>query len=101
MTDDIQNVPLVGTLVGEGVPPRGGSELDRYVDAHACARGERDSPRFREHMLIDATDTDRRIHRYWALTGQLLGKRITVGPAHDWLYNALDHSIDVVDTSQR
>lgn len=83
--------------VSEGARPRGGSELDRYVNAHARARGERDSPRFRKQLLIDATDTDHRIHRYWALTGQLFGARITVGPAHNWLYDALAHSIGLAD----
>ncbi|MET8777577.1 MerR family transcriptional regulator [Nocardia sp. NPDC004654] len=84
-------------LVADGVRPRGGSELDRFVNAHAVARGERDSLRFREQLLIDATDTDCRIHRYWALTGQLLGTRITVGRAHNWLYTALAHSTDVAE----
>ncbi|UGT43733.1 MerR family transcriptional regulator [Nocardia yamanashiensis] len=76
-------------LVSEGVRPRGGAELDRYVGAHAGARGERDSPRFREQLLGNATDTDRRIHRYWALTTRFLGPRITVGQAHNWVYDAL------------
>lgn len=76
-------------LVSAGVRPHGGSELDRFVNAHAKARGERDTPRFRKQLLINATDTDRRILHYWALTGQLLGTRITVGQAHNWVYNAL------------
>ncbi|WP_051165167.1 hypothetical protein, partial [Nocardia testacea] len=52
-------------LVSKGVRPRAGSELDRFVNAHAHARGKRDSPRFREQLLINATDADHRIHRYW------------------------------------
>lgn len=76
-------------LVSAGVRPRGGGELDRFVDAHARARGERDSPLFRERMLADATDTNHRIHRYWALTQRFVGTRITVGRAHDWVYRAL------------
>ncbi|MFE2959323.1 MerR family transcriptional regulator [Nocardia tengchongensis] len=79
-------------LVAEGVRPHPGNELDRFVHAHATARGERDSPRFRAQLLHGATDDDFRIHRYWDLTAQLLGPRITVGRAHDWLYNALAHS---------
>lgn len=79
-------------LVSEGVRPHGGKELDRFVNAHAGARGQCDSPNFREQLLLDATDADRRIHRYWALTGQFLGARITVGQAHNWVYNALAHS---------
>ncbi|WP_433658956.1 MerR family transcriptional regulator [Nocardia sp. CA-128927] len=84
----------VVALMSAGVRPRGGSELDRFVKAHASARGERDSPRFRKRLLIGATDTDHRIDRYWALTEQLLGARITVGPAHNWLYEALAQSTD-------
>ncbi|WP_216897086.1 MerR family transcriptional regulator [Nocardia alni] len=79
-------------LISQDVRPRRGRELDRFVNAHADARGERDSPRFRERLLLDATDTDRRIHRYWALTAQLIGSRITVGRAHHWLYEALAQS---------
>lgn len=84
----------VVSLVTEGIRPHRGSELDRFVLAHAHARGERDTPHFREQMLINATDTDRRIHRYWALTGQLLGTRVTIGQAHNWLYDALNSSND-------
>ncbi|MEV4130082.1 MerR family transcriptional regulator [Nocardia sp. NPDC049707] len=84
-------------LVSQGVRPHAGSELDRFVNAHARARGERDSQRFREQLLIDATDSDYRIHRYWALTEQFFGTRVTVGPTHDWLYNALAHSTNLAD----
>ncbi|MFE3002319.1 MerR family transcriptional regulator [Nocardia sp. NPDC059246] len=84
-------------LVAEGVRPHAGTELDRFVNAHAEARGERDSPRFREQLLIDATDADHRIHRYWALTERFFGPRVTIGRAHDWLYNALAHSTDLAD----
>ncbi|MEV6768733.1 hypothetical protein AB0N05_08865 [Nocardia sp. NPDC051030] len=82
----------VVTFVAEGVRPHRGSELDRFVTAHAHARGLRDSPRFRAQLLTDATDTDHRIHRYWTLTGQLLGPRITVGQTHNWVYDALANS---------
>ncbi|WP_196054625.1 MerR family transcriptional regulator [Nocardia aurantiaca] len=84
-------------LVSEGVRPHAGSELDRFVNAHAHARGERDSPRFREQLLIDATDSDHRVHRYWALTARFFGTRVSVGRAHDWVYNALAHPTDVAD----
>lgn len=89
-------VDVVG-LVTEGVRPRGGSELDRFVDAHAGARGERDSPRFREQLLIGATDTDHRMPRYWALTAQFFGTRVTVGPAYKWLIDALAEATDLAD----
>ncbi|MQY29966.1 MerR family transcriptional regulator [Nocardia aurantia] len=82
----------VAALVADGVPPRGGDELDRFVGAHADARGDRDSTRFRRQLLTGATDTDRRIHRYWALTGRFLGPRVTVGRAHHWVFSALVHS---------
>lgn len=90
----------VVSLVTDGIRPHSGSELDRFVLAHARARGERDTPRFREQLLINATDTDRRIHRYWALTGQFLGTRVTIGQAHNWLYDALN-SADGEPTSQQ
>lgn len=89
----------VVALVTDGVRPDRGSELDRFVIAHASARGEHDTPRFREHMLADATDSDHRIHRYWALTGHFLDSRVTVGQAHNWLYDALSSSTDLVDKS--
>ncbi|MBH0776474.1 MerR family transcriptional regulator [Nocardia bovistercoris] len=81
-------------LLSKGVRPRVGGELDRFVHAHAEARGQRDSPHFRELMLVDATDSDRRIHRYWALTARFLGTRVTVGQAHDWIFDALVVSAD-------
>ncbi|MEU1209674.1 MerR family transcriptional regulator [Nocardia sp. NPDC005825] len=79
-------------LVADGIPPHPGNELDRFVTAHATARGERDTRQFREHLLRDATDSDPRIHRYWSLTDRLLGPRVTIGRAHDWLYNALEQA---------
>lgn len=79
----------VVSLVTEGVRPHHGRELDRFVTAHAHARGERDTPQFREQLLLDASDADHRIHRYWALTGKFLGPRVTIGQAHNWLYDAL------------
>ncbi|MFI6040481.1 MerR family transcriptional regulator [Nocardia sp. NPDC051321] len=91
----------VVTLITEGVRPRDGSEVDRFVNAHATARGERDSPRFRERLLIGAPDTDHRIHRYWALTAQLFGPRVTVGPAYNWLIDALAHATDLADEPTR
>ncbi|WP_200881283.1 MerR family transcriptional regulator [Nocardia otitidiscaviarum] len=78
-------------LVADGVRPRPGRELDRFVHAHADARGQQDSPRFREELL-GATVSDPRLHRYWALTAQFLGTRVTVGRAHDWLLEALGQS---------
>ncbi|MGF6887550.1 DNA-binding transcriptional MerR regulator [Nocardia sp. GAS34] len=79
-------------LVTAGVRPYSGGELDRFVDAHAAARGERDSVRFRELLLTGATDTDHRIHRYWTLTARFFGNRVTIGQAHHWIYAALAQS---------
>lgn len=84
-------------LVGSGVRPDRGSELDRFVDVHARVRAERDTPRFRAQLLHDATDRDRRIHRYWALTAQLAGTATTIGHAHGWLFDALSRPQERLD----
>ncbi|MGS2804877.1 MerR family transcriptional regulator [Nocardia sp. MW-W600-9] len=76
--------------VADDVRPRRGSELDRFVAAHADARGLRDSREFREHLLADAPGD--RVHRYWTLTAQFFGDRITVGRALDWVRGALADS---------
>ncbi|MBF6299470.1 MerR family transcriptional regulator [Nocardia amamiensis] len=73
--------------------PGPGPELDQFVDAHAAARGTRDTPQFRHELLIGATDTDPRIHRYWRLTDEVTGVP-TLGAAHHWLYDALTRSVD-------
>ncbi|UGT56231.1 MerR family transcriptional regulator [Nocardia asteroides] len=78
--------------VGVGAPPRPGRALDRFVAAHAAARGEHDSPYFRTQLLRDAADTDPRVRRYWECTALLLGERITVGRALHWVHGALTHS---------
>ncbi|MFF2085021.1 MerR family transcriptional regulator [Nocardia sp. NPDC058176] len=91
----------VAPLVSADVLPHAGTELDRFVHAHAHARGERDSPDFRRRLRTDATDSDHRIHRYWTLTEQFFGSRVTVGRAHNWLYNALTHSTEAPRVDQR
>ncbi|MEU0544880.1 MerR family transcriptional regulator [Nocardia sp. NPDC005978] len=75
--------------VGDGVGPRAGAELDRFVRAHAAAHGERDSPGFRARLAAGAADGDPRARRFWALTARLLDDRVTVGTAHGWLRAAL------------
>ncbi|MFI9410829.1 MerR family transcriptional regulator [Nocardia gamkensis] len=80
-------------LVSKGARPRPGNEVDRYVAAHAKARGERDSPRFRERLLADNTGTDHRINRFWGLTAELLGTPASLGQAHRWLCGGLAHSL--------
>ncbi len=77
----------VVTRITNEISPYHGTELDRFVRAHADARGIPDSPRFRQHLRTDTTD--QRAHRYWSLTTQLLGPRITVGRALQWINGAL------------
>jgi hypothetical protein len=69
--------------------------LDRFVEAHASARGERDTPRFRERLLADLPADNRRIHRYWRITGEITGAP-TTGNAQRWLYDALHRSTRAV-----
>ncbi|MBH0777250.1 MerR family transcriptional regulator [Nocardia bovistercoris] len=76
-----------GVLLGAGVTPRPGAELDRFVAAHAAARREPDTPRFRERLLRVAAP-DYRIHRYWASTAEIIGE-VTTGAAEHWLHRAL------------
>lgn len=83
---------VVDPLVVARVAPRPGAELDRFLAAHAAARRERDTPRFRRRLLNGANDTDPRIHRYWKLTTEITGTT-TSGAAQHWLYQALTRSI--------
>ncbi|WP_278264787.1 hypothetical protein [Nocardia sp. AG03] len=76
---------VVARITEEARPCRG-SELDRFAAAHADARGFADSPEFRRRITDDG---DPRVHRYWSLTTQLLGSRITVGRALQWINGAL------------
>lgn len=73
-------------------PPGPGPELDHFVDVHARARGERDSPGFRRRLLSGAIDSDERILRYWSLTGAVTGA-LTTGAAQQWLHGALERSV--------
>ncbi|MFX0574498.1 MerR family transcriptional regulator [Nocardia nepalensis] len=92
LTGVAQACESAGHLLRTNQQPRPGPELDQFVDAHASARGERDTPRFRRQLLTGATDSDHRIHRYWSLTSEVTGT-ITVGTALHWLYNALTKSV--------
>lgn len=71
-----------------GTQPHPGPELDRFIDAHATARRDRDTPRLRHRLLDNAPDNDPHIHRYWKLTTQITGTT-TAGTALYWLYQAL------------
>ncbi|MFQ6395411.1 MerR family transcriptional regulator [Nocardia sp. KC 131] len=81
--------PFIGTDADPG------HVLDRFVEAHASARGERDTPRFRERLLADLPADNRRIHRYWRITGEITGAP-TTGNAQRWLYDALHRSTSAV-----
>lgn len=85
----------VGRLLAANQPPRPGPELDRFVDAHATARGEYDTPRFRRQLLCGARVSDHRIPRYWQLTSEVTGT-VTVGDAQNWLCQALALGVDDV-----
>ncbi|WP_405162588.1 MerR family transcriptional regulator [Nocardia sp. NBC_01499] len=84
---------VAGPLVAAGEAPRPGAELDQYVHAHAAARHERDTPRFRRALLDGATDADPRVHRYWRLTAEITGTEATAGGIHYWLLDALRQTV--------
>ncbi|MDF0530406.1 MerR family transcriptional regulator [Tsukamurella sp. 8F] len=71
-----------------GNAPSPGPELDMFVDAHAHARGVRDTPAFRKH-LAEQPALDRDARRYWILTRRLLGSTITAHQTHEWILTAL------------
>lgn len=77
-------------LVLAGRPPAAGPAVDRFVDAHARARRETDTPGFRRALVGNAgVDTDPRIGRYWDLVTEIAGVTATVGAAQRWLFEAL------------
>ncbi|MEV0030151.1 MerR family transcriptional regulator [Nocardia sp. NPDC050793] len=82
---------IAGPLVVARVEPRPGIELDQFLAAHAAARREGDTPRFRQRILHGGNDTDPRIHRYWKLTTEITGET-TAGAAQYWLYRALERA---------
>ncbi len=84
---------IVAPLVAAHERPRPGAELDQYVHAHATARRERDTPRFRRALRTGTADTDPRLHRYWHLTAEITGTEATAGAIHYWLSDALRQTI--------
>ncbi|WP_157126279.1 MerR family transcriptional regulator [Nocardia mikamii] len=82
---------IVDPLVAAHVEPRPGAELDRFLAAHAAARGVRPTAEFRRRLLSGADDDDPRIRRYWTLTTEITGTT-TTGAAQDWLHRALSRS---------
>ncbi|MEU1427215.1 MerR family transcriptional regulator [Nocardia sp. NPDC005746] len=81
-----------GPQVVANRPPGPGPELDQFVDVHARARGESDSPGFRRRLLSGAIDSDERVLRYWSLTAEVTGA-LTTGAAQQWLHGALERSV--------
>ncbi|WP_458689320.1 MerR family transcriptional regulator [Nocardia tengchongensis] len=81
-----------GALVLANRSPGPGPELDRFVDAHAGARGLRDCAGFRRRLLSGGIDSDERVQRYWRLTGEVMGA-LTTGAAQQWLHGALARSV--------
>ncbi|MEV6973201.1 MerR family transcriptional regulator [Kitasatospora sp. NPDC093806] len=75
---------------------RAGEALDRFVAAHADARGLRDTPQFRRRLgyVLDRT-ADPLVDRYWQLVTELATPpdgppAVTPGSADAWLRAALD-----------
>ncbi|MGW4366961.1 MerR family transcriptional regulator [Nocardia takedensis] len=86
---------LADPSVAADVDPHPGPALDRFVTAHASARRERDSTGFRRRLL-DAAATDRRVLRYWDLTGEI-HTAPTSGAALHWLHRALERATTTPD----
>lgn len=93
---------MAGPLLIAGRRPAPGAALDRFVAAHAAARGGRDTPAFRRELLTAfergswthvAVPGDPRIRRYWGLVGEVTGEVATIGAVHDWLLAALRRAI--------
>ncbi|MGV0814850.1 MerR family transcriptional regulator [Mycolicibacterium boenickei] len=77
-------------LVLSGQPPSGGPAVDRFVDAHARARGTAVTPRFRRALIANGgADTDPSIRRYWNLVTEIADEATTVGALQGWLYDGL------------
>ncbi|MET7289427.1 MerR family transcriptional regulator [Streptomyces sp. NPDC005573] len=79
-----------GHLKADRAPDRG-QALDRFVAAHAEARGLPDSPGFRRTLSgLLARAADPLVDRYWELTGELTrSPEPTIGAVHAWLRSAL------------
>lgn len=75
-------------LVLCGAPASPGPAVDRFVDAHARARRDEDTPGFRRALTVGADD-DPRIRRYWDLVAEIAGETTTVGSVQRWLSEAL------------
>jgi excisionase family DNA binding protein len=95
MADVGEACTMVAPALIAGEPARPGPALDRFVDAHAEARGGRDTPGFRRRLLADLmAQHDPRIDRYWSLVGEVTGEAATLGAIHSWLVGALARCTD-------
>ncbi|WP_280400100.1 MerR family transcriptional regulator [Nocardia carnea] len=83
----------VAHRIAAGDPPGPGPELDRYVAAHAVARGRRDAEGFRRALARGVPAADHTAARYWALTAEALGTPHTTGAIQQWLDTALVRSL--------
>ncbi|MFD0902869.1 MerR family transcriptional regulator [Actinomadura sediminis] len=87
-------VELAMPLVRAGRAPEAGPALERFVDAHAAGRRERDSVEFRRSLLpAVAPEQDPRMRRYWALNGEVIGDAAAPGAVVLWLADALRGSV--------
>ncbi|MFD8495935.1 MerR family transcriptional regulator [Amycolatopsis sp. NPDC059657] len=81
-------------LILAGQKPEPGKALDLFVDAHASARGRRDTPEFRRELLLSVdADRDPRLGRYWRLSQEVTGAAVPVGVLLCWLIDALGESV--------
>ncbi|MGW1738091.1 MerR family transcriptional regulator [Nocardia sp. NPDC001965] len=86
---------LAAQRVHAGDDPAPGPELDLFVQAHAVARGDRDTAEFRRRLARAAAGHPA-ITRYWALTADALGSPHTTGATQNWLNTALVLSIEPI-----
>ncbi|MEV6575399.1 MerR family transcriptional regulator [Streptomyces sp. NPDC051577] len=88
---------LTAAAVAQGLPPGAGDAVNAFVSAHARARGESDTPAFREHLhglVSRSSGFDPRLERYWALVGTATdGRVLNMTVAHKWLTRGLSLSI--------
>lgn len=85
---------LACPLVAAGARPAPGLALDRFVRAHAKARGTTDTPAFRRELNeITAGDRHPRLRRYWHLVGRVSAEPAPAGVTHTWLLDALHQTV--------
>ncbi|MGH4031247.1 MerR family transcriptional regulator [Actinomycetota bacterium Odt1-20B] len=85
---------LAEPLLHADEPPCPGPALDRFVAAHAWARADRDTPRFRRRLLTYvALDREPRMRRYWRLAAEADAAPVTPGTAYLWLTDSLARSV--------